>query len=134
MAIDHEASRHSIAARAPLAAIFHSLADPTRLDILDHLRLGEHRVVELTEHLQLAQSTTSAHLAVLKQAGLVTMRTEGRSSLYSLNEAADVTALLAAAKQLSSQIGRQDQLGTHQPDSANARRTHATHLRRIGRT
>ena len=41
------------------AAVLSVLADPTRLAILSHLRGGEHRVSELTEHLGLAQSTVS---------------------------------------------------------------------------
>ncbi len=48
---------------SPAASLFHSLSDPTRLAILRHLSLGEHRVVELTHHLGLAQSTVSKHLA-----------------------------------------------------------------------
>ena len=46
----------------PTAAVclFRSLADPARLQIVRHLALGEHRVVDLTDHLGLAQSTVSA--------------------------------------------------------------------------
>lgn len=51
---------------APAAALFRSLGDPTRLAILGHLQLGEHRVRDLTAHLGLAQSTVSAHLACLR--------------------------------------------------------------------
>jgi DNA-binding transcriptional ArsR family regulator len=38
-------------------------SDASRLAIVPHLALGEHRVVDLTEHLGLAQSTVSKHLA-----------------------------------------------------------------------
>ena len=48
------------------AALFHALSDPSRLLIVRHLSLGEHRVVDLTAHLGLAQSTVSKHLACLK--------------------------------------------------------------------
>ena len=41
------------------AVLFRGLADPARLAILRHLALGEHRVVDLTAHLGLAQSTVS---------------------------------------------------------------------------
>ena len=54
------------------ASLFHSLSDPARLALLRHLALGEHRVVDLQEHLGLAQSTVSAHLACLRDCGLVT--------------------------------------------------------------
>ncbi|WP_054820853.1 ArsR family transcriptional regulator [Arthrobacter sp. JCM 19049] len=46
--------------RRRTAALFHCLADPMRLMILEHLKTGEHKVKELTEHLGLAQSTVSA--------------------------------------------------------------------------
>ena len=43
-------------ALSPAASLFHSLSDPARLAILRHLAAGEHRVVDLTAHLGLAQS------------------------------------------------------------------------------
>lgn len=66
------------------ACMFKSLGDPARLAIVQHLALGEHRVVDLTAHLGLAQSTVSAHLACLKDCDLVTSRPVGRASLFSL--------------------------------------------------
>lgn len=86
-----------------MVSLFHALADPGRLTILKHLALGEHRVVELTQHLGLAQSTTSAHLAVLREAGLVSVRAEGRASVYALAAQPELLGLLAAAERL---IGR----------------------------
>ncbi|MEJ7689393.1 MAG: metalloregulator ArsR/SmtB family transcription factor [Nocardioidaceae bacterium] len=50
-----------------------------------HLALGEHKVRDLTEHLGLAQSTVSAHLACLRDCGLVQSRPEGRASMFSLD-------------------------------------------------
>ena len=87
------------------AALFHSLSDPARLTILQHLTLGEHRVRDLTEHLGLAQSTVSAHLACLKGCGLVTCRAQGRASLFSLTAEPDLRAVLAAAEQLLGATG-----------------------------
>lgn len=87
------------------ATLFHSLSDPTRLAILQHLRLGEHRVRELTEHLGLAQSTVSAHLACLKGCGLVSSRAQGRASMFSLQAEPEVLAVLAAAEQLLEATG-----------------------------
>ena len=66
------------------ACLFRGLADPTRLTIVRHLARGEHRVVDLVAHLGLAQSTVSAHLACLRDCGLVTSRAQGRASIYSL--------------------------------------------------
>lgn len=85
---------------AAAAALFHALADPSRLVILHHLQLGEHRVVDLTEHLGLSQSTVSAHLACLRECGLVSSRVQGRASVHSLQNAEAVVQLLASAEHL----------------------------------
>lgn len=68
--------------------------------ILQHLLLGEHRVVELTEHLGPAQSTVSKHLACLKDCGLITSRPQGRASVFSVTHPEATTQLLAAAETL----------------------------------
>nr|WP_255491914.1 MULTISPECIES: metalloregulator ArsR/SmtB family transcription factor [unclassified Actinotalea] len=87
------------------SCLFRGLADPSRLAILRHLALGEHRVVDLTAHLGLAQSTVSQHLACLRDCGLVTARPQGRASVYSLAHPDATQALLAAAEQLLALTG-----------------------------
>ena len=87
------------------AALFHGFSDPSRLAILRHLALGEHRVVDLMAHLGLAQSTVSKHLACLKDCGLVTSRPEGRASMWSLNHTDTVIELLSAAERLLALTG-----------------------------
>lgn len=82
------------------ACLFRGFADPSRLGILRHLALGEHRVVDLTAHLGLAQSTVSKHLACLRDCGMVTSRPEGRATVYSLNHAAALMDLWTAAERL----------------------------------
>ena len=82
------------------AALFHGLSDPSRLAILQHLTLGEHRVRDLTEHLGLAQSTVSAHLACLRDCGLVTSRAQGRASVIALAHPEATRDLLRAAERL----------------------------------
>lgn len=82
------------------ACLFHGFSDPNRLSILSHLALGEHRVVDLTEHLGLAQSTVSKHLSCLKDCGLVTSRPVGRASMFSLAHPRRTARLLRAAEQL----------------------------------
>lgn len=89
---------------AAAVALFRGLADTSRLAILQHLVLGEHRVVELTEHLGLAQSTVSGHVACLRECGLVTARAEGRSTYYAVGHP-QVLDLLAAAEQLLAATG-----------------------------
>lgn len=87
------------------ACLFHGFSDPSRIAILQHLSLGEHRVVDLTAHIGLAQSTVSKHLACLRDCGLVTARPEGRATVYSLNHAAALMDLWAAAERLLSLTG-----------------------------
>jgi ArsR family transcriptional regulator, cadmium/lead-responsive transcriptional repressor len=82
------------------ASLFHGFSDPSRIAILRHLALGEHRVVDLTDHLGLAQSTVSKHLACLKDCGLVTSRPEGRASVYSLTHPEALMGIWSAAEQL----------------------------------
>ncbi|WP_262401662.1 ArsR/SmtB family transcription factor [Actinomadura sp. CNU-125] len=67
---------------APAAALFHSLADPVRLSIVQRLSRGEARVVDLTRELGLAQSTVSKHLSCLRGCKLIDYRAEGRQSFY----------------------------------------------------
>lgn len=69
---------------SPAVALFRSLGDPTRLAIVHELAVGERRVVDLTARLGLAQSTVSAHVACLRDCGLVDGRPVGRQVLYRL--------------------------------------------------
>ncbi|MEV0453872.1 ArsR/SmtB family transcription factor [Catellatospora methionotrophica] len=88
----------------PAVALFHSLADQTRLRIVQRLAAGEVRVVDLTGELGLAQSTVSKHLACLRDCGLVDFRTEGRQSFYSLSRP-ELLDLLASAQALLAATG-----------------------------
>ncbi|PUA80818.1 transcriptional regulator [Nocardioides currus] len=90
---------------APAASLFHGFSDPSRLAILRHLLLGEHRVVDLTGHLGLAQSTVSKHLACLRGCGLVKSRPDGRASVFSLTYPDQVRGLLSAAETLLGATG-----------------------------
>ena len=94
-----------VSAVAPATALFRSLGDGSRLAILSHLMLGEHKVVELVEHLGLAQSTVSAHLKCLHDCGLVQVRVQGRSSVYSLAVEKEMRALLRSAEALLAVTG-----------------------------
>jgi DNA-binding transcriptional ArsR family regulator len=65
-------------------AVFKSLADPTRRAIFERLcREGEQTVRLLTDHSGVSQPAVSKHLGVLKLAGLVRDRREGRETHYS---------------------------------------------------
>lgn len=89
---------------AAAACLFRGLSEPSRLSILRHLALGEHRVVDLMAHLGLAQSTVSGHLACLRDCGLVTSRAQGRASFFSLAQP-ELMDLLAAAEKLLAATG-----------------------------
>jgi DNA-binding transcriptional ArsR family regulator len=94
----------SRAGLGPAAALFRSLGDPARLAIVRRLADGPARVTDLAGELGLAQSTVSKHLACLRDCGLVTVRAEGRASVYSLAQPA-LPALLAAAEDLLAATG-----------------------------
>lgn len=109
------------------ACLFHGFSDPSRLAILQHLSLGEHRVVDLTTHLGLAQSTVSQHLTCLKDCGLVTSRPVGRASMFSLTHPEEMMSLFAVAEHLLDLSGDAVALcANHGTDRAASR--HATTL------
>ncbi|EJJ24656.1 ArsR/SmtB family transcription factor [Rhizobium sp. CF142] len=75
-------------------ALFRALSDPTRRGIFERLcREGEKTVGALTAHAGVSQPVVSKHLAVLKTAGLVRDRHEGRQTHYS----AEIRALAPLA-------------------------------------
>jgi ArsR family transcriptional regulator, arsenate/arsenite/antimonite-responsive transcriptional repressor len=76
----HPAALEPSQARALLKA----MADPLRLQVIDALGGGERCVCELTSELGLAQSKLSFHLKVMREAGLIEAREEGRWVYYSL--------------------------------------------------
>jgi DNA-binding transcriptional ArsR family regulator len=61
-----------------------ALAEPSRRRILDLLRDREHSVKELIPHLELSQPGVSKHLKVLREAGLVEVRADGKQRWYGL--------------------------------------------------
>lgn len=88
------------------AALFHGLADPTRLAILRRLAGGETRIVDLTLQFGLAQSTISAHVACLRDCGLVAGRPQGRQMFYSLTRP-ELIDVLASAEDLLAVVGNE---------------------------
>lgn len=67
---------------ASMARVFHALSDETRVALVERLRTGEQCVCNLMDHLDAAQSRLSFHLKVLRDAGLVDCRKEGRWAYY----------------------------------------------------
>ena len=65
-------------------AVFQTLADPSRLQIVEALRGGECAVNDLVARMEIHQSGVSRHLRLLEEAGFVQMRPDGARRLYSL--------------------------------------------------
>ena len=75
------------------AGLCSALADPTRLMILYSLAESARSVNDLSEHLGLHQPTTSRHLKILREHGLVTPERAGSSIIYSLADTRLIEAL-----------------------------------------
>lgn len=64
--------------------VYSAIADPTRRQVLGILAGGERSVTSLTSHFTVTRPAVSKHLAILKEAGLVTERKIGRERRYRL--------------------------------------------------
>lgn len=75
-------------ARSPSGdSVFQAIACPTRRQLIDALAFGESNVSDLVASLNVTQSAVSQQLAILKSAGLVSERAEGRFRYYCLRAA-----------------------------------------------
>lgn len=92
---------------------FEALAEPNRRRILDLLRDGERPAGDLVEALAISQPGVSKHLRLLREAGLVTTRSEGTRRVYRLEPRglAELEAWLAPYRRFWS--GRLDALEAH---------------------
>ncbi len=75
------------------AGLCSALADPTRLMILYSLAESARSVSDLSEHLGLPQPTTSRHLKILRDRGLVAPTRAGANVIYSLTDTRLIDAL-----------------------------------------
>src|SRR5271165_2716241 len=66
------------------ASVFHALAHPTRIAILEALRDGEISARAIQERLGVEQANLSQHLAILRSRQIVANRKEGNQVFYSL--------------------------------------------------
>jgi DNA-binding transcriptional ArsR family regulator len=98
---DNSEAHASVAA----ACLFNGFSDRSRVAIVQHLMGGEHRVVDLVQHLGLAQSTVSQHLACLVDCGIIRVRPQGRASVYSLAHPQATLELLSAAEKMLALTG-----------------------------
>lgn len=94
-------------------ALFHSLSDSTRRDILRRVLAGEHSVSTLARSYDMSFASVQKHVAVLERAGLISKRKNGREQLAS----GEVEAIRSVASLLGEfeavwrgRIGRIDDL------------------------
>lgn len=87
-------------------AVARALGHPARLRTVSMLRTGELCVCQITEVLELAPSTVSAHLKELRQAGLTGERKEGRWVYVALAREPGVRAVVEAALAVAGDDGR----------------------------
>jgi DNA-binding transcriptional ArsR family regulator len=66
---------------------FNAVAEPRRRHILELIARDERSVGEIADALELGQPSVSKHLQVLRDVGLVTMKRDGRRTLYRTNAA-----------------------------------------------
>ena len=64
---------------------FNAIAEPRRRHILEFIAAEERSVNEIAEALELNQPSVSKHLQVLRDVGLVTVRRDGRQTMYRTN-------------------------------------------------
>jgi DNA-binding transcriptional ArsR family regulator len=81
--------------RAVAALRFRALGDETRLRILEHLVAGERSVSDIMTLVDIGQSLASHHMRILREAGLVTARRDGRWVHYAIAEPALAACRLA---------------------------------------
>jgi DNA-binding transcriptional ArsR family regulator len=62
-----------------------ALADPTRREILNLLKMGKLSAGEITDHFQITAAAISRHLSVLREADLIEDSREGKYIFYELN-------------------------------------------------
>lgn len=86
-----------------VAAYFQALSEPTRLQILNLLRRGEHNVGEIAQACGFTSANISRHLSVLMQQGLVAREARGSAVYYSIAD----DSVYALCDLVCGNIGRQ---------------------------
>lgn len=64
---------------------FRALADPTRRNILQLLANNDMTIAEVADNFQMTRAAVKKHLTILREGNLISVQTEGRSRLNSLN-------------------------------------------------
>jgi len=93
------------------ARICKAIADPRRLIIITELRSGPMTVGELALSLEISQSNTSQHLAVLRERGVVDATKVGLNVYYELSSDKVLQAIDLLREFMAEQLGQQTRLG-----------------------
>ena len=88
------------------AEIFHALAHPTRIAIVELLRNGEMSAGQLIERLELEQANASQHFAVLRSKQVIVNRKEGNQVFYSLRDPVLIEVLDVLKRYFYSQLSQ----------------------------
>lgn len=99
---------------------FAALADDTRLAIVEELARGERAVGELVDRFKLRQPTISQHLKVLRNAGLVDVRSDAQRRIYRINPEGFEVIELWLERHRRLWARRLDDLEKHMDDHPNA--------------
>ncbi len=107
------------------ARLCKAIADPKRLLIITELRSGPMTVGELALSLDISQSNTSQHLAVLRERGVVDSMKDGLNVYYELSGTKVVEAIDLLREFMAEQLGQQSKLGkaARKAPTAGRRRT-----------
>lgn len=93
------------------ARICKAIADPKRLLIITELRSGPMTVSDLALSLEISQSNTSQHLAILRERGVVDSTKDGLNVYYELSSDKVVQAIDLLREFMAEQLGQQSRLG-----------------------
>ena len=92
------------------AAILKALGQPTRLQILNLLKDGEHCVCEIFPAINQEQANVSKHLSILKQAGILESRKDGLRIIYRIKYQEALDLLKGVSRMLKTQVQEQRKL------------------------
>jgi DNA-binding transcriptional ArsR family regulator len=97
---------HTGLGKTSLMSFGKALSDPTRQEIMQFCCCNWVSIQQIIERFGLAQSTVSYHLAILRDAGLLLTRREGRTTYYQLNQENIVNCCSNTANTFAPEINR----------------------------
>jgi DNA-binding transcriptional ArsR family regulator len=89
-----------------MSGVFKALADPTRRQVLAHLRERPMSAGELADRFEVSKPTMSAHFTVLREAGLIDASKHGKSIIYRLRMSVLEEALMELAQAVGLDMAR----------------------------